>query len=525
MKAIIVTRFSDEKQKGGTSTEVQEQTCRSYCADHQYEIIGIKKFQAQSAKASNTERVKLLLEFCKKYRDRADVLVVYKLDRFARDVGLHYFIKSELLKLNIILRSATEPIDDSPAGKFTENMLAAVAQFDNDQKTERVNSAMRNKLEKGIWQWRVPLGYKNMQTDRGKSDIAKVVEGEAQYAKKIFNWYASGQMGISEISEAMQGTGLIHQKGQHKGKPIKFSPQTIHNILTNEFYIGIMHVKTWDERFDGAHETFIDAKTWEACQARLNPPKKEDKMTRKQINPDFPLRDNLICGYCDRKMTAAWTQGKLQKYAYYYCGRPDCSNPGTKTVGKTEFENEFMEFLNKLEPSKELQREIHDRLLVRYKQRQDEFETDASRQRKRLNQLEKKKQNLVEAIADGFDKEDIAEALKKIKQEIGLVKLALNESHTGEFEMELMLDYADKFFGRMAMLWNDAPLKQKVQLQRTLFPDGIIYSYEEGGFSNTKLRPYIGYMWEAKASSTINVSQQSLSWNTYSQASYPLIPG
>lgn len=261
MKAIIVTRFSDEKQKGGTSTEVQEQTCRSYCADHQYEIIGIKKFQAQSAKASNTERVKLLLEFCKKYRDRADVLVVYKLDRFARDVGLHYFIKSELLKLNIILRSATEPIDDSPAGKFTENMLAAVAQFDNDQKTERVNSAMRNKLEKGIWQWRVPLGYKNMQTDRGKSDIAQVVEEEAQYAKKIFNWYASGQMGISEISEAMQGTGLIHQKGQHKGKPIKFSPQTIHNILTNEFYIGIMHVKTWDERFDGAHETFIDAKT------------------------------------------------------------------------------------------------------------------------------------------------------------------------------------------------------------------------------------------------------------------------
>jgi len=195
----------------------------------------------------------------------------------------------------------------------------------------------------------------------------------------------------------------------------------------------------------------------------------------------------------------------MQKYAYYYCTHTDCLNPGKKAVGKIDFENEFMDYLNTLKPEKELQQAINDKLLVRYRERQSEFETDATRQRKRLDQLEAQKQNLVEAIAIGADKTDMLPAIAKIKEDMALVKLALNESHTGEFEMELMLTYAETFFSRMALLWHDAPIKQKVQMQRVLFPDGIIYSYGEVGFSNTKLRPFIGYIWEANASKTINV--------------------
>ncbi len=41
-------------------------------------------------------------------------------------------------------------------------------------------------------------------------------------------------------------------------------------------------------------------------------------------------------------------------------------------------------------------------------------------------------------------------AIGQLKEEIFLVKLALNESHTGEFEMELMLTYAKTFFSRIA---------------------------------------------------------------------------
>ncbi len=46
-------------------------------------------------------------------------------------------------------------------------------------------------------------------------------------------------------------------------------------------------------------------------------------------------------------------------------------------------------------------------------------------------------------------------------------------------------------------------------MQRVLFPEGIVYSYNDG-FSNTKLRPYISLLWETKSSPSINVSQTGL---------------
>ncbi len=411
--------------------------------------------------------------------------------------------------MGILLESATEPIDNTAAGKLTENMFATIAQFENDLKSEYSTSSAKNRLEHGIWPWKAPLGYINVRNSHNKADVAQIDIEASHHIVNIFHWYASGKMGIVEISKAIQGNGLVHKKGKFKGKAIKFSPQTVHNILINKFYVGILYVKKWDEQYEGAHKPLIDVKTWEACQARLYPPK-EAPMTRKHINPEFPLKDNLMCGYCTRKMTAAWTQGKMQKYAYYYCTHTDCLNPGKKAVGKIDFENQFMDYLNNLKPNKEIQKVINDKLLVRYRERQNEFETDASIQRKRLDQLESQKQNLVEAIAVGADKADMLPAIAKIKEEIALVKLALNESHAGEFEMDLMLTYAETFFSRMALLWHDAPIKQKVQMQRVLFPDGIIYSYGEGGFSNTKLRPYISFIEAKRSDVSINVTPQGI---------------
>jgi DNA invertase Pin-like site-specific DNA recombinase len=51
-----------------------------------------------------------------------------------------------------------EPISDDPVGKLTENMLAAIAQFDNEQKAERTKAGMRTALALGRWTWQAPLG-------------------------------------------------------------------------------------------------------------------------------------------------------------------------------------------------------------------------------------------------------------------------------------------------------------------------------------------------------------------------------
>jgi DNA invertase Pin-like site-specific DNA recombinase len=43
----------------------------------------------------------------------------------------------------------TEPIDESPSGKLMEGILAAMAQFDNDVKSERVTAGMDAARERG----------------------------------------------------------------------------------------------------------------------------------------------------------------------------------------------------------------------------------------------------------------------------------------------------------------------------------------------------------------------------------------
>ena len=62
-----------------------------------------------------------------------DVVLVWKFDRFARNLKQHLDLRSKLLKLGVEVRSVTEPVSEDPAGHLLENMLAAFAQFDNDR--------------------------------------------------------------------------------------------------------------------------------------------------------------------------------------------------------------------------------------------------------------------------------------------------------------------------------------------------------------------------------------------------------
>ncbi len=63
------------------------------------------------------------------------------------------------------IKSVTEYFEDTPAGRFMENIIANVGQFDNDVRTERCIGGMREAINEGRYVWMAPIGYKNV---RGK---------------------------------------------------------------------------------------------------------------------------------------------------------------------------------------------------------------------------------------------------------------------------------------------------------------------------------------------------------------------
>ncbi|HYN26164.1 MAG TPA: recombinase family protein, partial [Pyrinomonadaceae bacterium] len=122
-RAVVYCRVSTKDQTKNLSLPSQELACRKYCEREGYEIVEVFVEAGESAKMADRTKFKELLSFCRDKKQRVDVVVVYSLNRFSRDQFTHVTIRALLSKLNITLRSATEPIDDSSTGKLMEGII------------------------------------------------------------------------------------------------------------------------------------------------------------------------------------------------------------------------------------------------------------------------------------------------------------------------------------------------------------------------------------------------------------------
>jgi DNA invertase Pin-like site-specific DNA recombinase len=105
-----------------------------------------------------------------------DVVIVWKLDRFARSLAEFTRLVEELTRYNIRFLVLTQPIDtdkQTPTGQLLMNMLACFAQFERSLIVERINSSISRRKAQGL-----PIGREkvivNIETilelrEKGKS--------------------------------------------------------------------------------------------------------------------------------------------------------------------------------------------------------------------------------------------------------------------------------------------------------------------------------------------------------------------
>lgn len=157
MQAIIYCRVSSKEQTKSLSLPMQEATCREFCDRNGWKVERVFVERGESAKSVDRTELQRMLTFCHRHRNQVQVVVVYNLNRFARNAGDHHAVRGILRSLNITLRSTTERIDDSPGGKMVEGILATVHQFENDLRAERTRAGMREAAERGhpsgIWKY------------------------------------------------------------------------------------------------------------------------------------------------------------------------------------------------------------------------------------------------------------------------------------------------------------------------------------------------------------------------------------
>ena len=465
MRAVIYCRVSSQEQVANLSLPTQEKYCREYCQRQGYTVDTVFIERGESARSIERLVFREMLAYCRKHKDTTDAVIVYALTRFSRNSTDHYAIGAHLRGLGIALRSVTEPIDDSPAGRFMEGILAAMSQFDNEQRAERTRVGLRASAQMGRWVFKRPLGY--LSSPRGKSGPSLAPDTErAPLIRRAFELCAEGRP-EHEIVATITSMGLRTEHGN------RISKQFLAKILRNPIYAGWVSYKPLGERYRGDFQPLVTQELFDQVQRRLsgNP---TTGIGRRKGQQDFPLRRFVRCARCGKPMTGGWARGRWgNRYAYYYC-RQKCSRVITR---KATLEEQFVGLLRQLVPSPEWLQLLKQTILSIWHDELGQVSGVRESVQKRITQIRARIRRLDDAFLfeSSVDRTTYEEHRDRLREELTLAELELSEARVEQFDIDSALAKAISVLNNAGALWIDASLEDRLRLQEVLFPQGLVW--------------------------------------------------
>jgi site-specific DNA recombinase len=492
---VIYTRVSSKEQIEGHSLDVQEKTCRSFASSKNIKVLKVFREEGESAKTADRHKLNEMINFCSRKSNRVNYLLVYKVDRLARQQADHYFLKTILIKYGIKILSATEAITDDPQGKLMEGILSAFAEHDNNVRAMRSIDSMKSALRDGKWMFKAPIGYENKKL--GKKNTIIVIDSKAALIiRMIFEEYIKGIYTFHQVAEIVKKYDIKNE--------YNVTQQVVAKVLRNKLYYGWIEVLKWGISNEGKHDQIISKEKYLKANAIISG-NKGHKQIRIRNHPDFPLR-GVRCMNCNYSISGGWTRGKTGKrYAYYCCGNVNCSV--RKSISKEEFENGFTHFLNELMPITEhvsLLREVLKK--VYYSEAEIEAKKRVQRDH-RIHKFKKEKEKLLEMKLtkdDLLSDEDYRNHCEKIEKQISELEMLNVSIPTFDTEIERIIDFGEEFIFKLPKLWtflNTADLKTLISI---LFPNNVFYEYP---FFQT---PYLPIIYRLNNNKSLN--KNALGW-------------
>ncbi|MBD5155666.1 MAG: recombinase family protein [Oscillibacter sp.] len=401
MKAVIYARFSSDRQRE-ESIEGQLRECHEYARSNGIAVINEYVDRALSASKETEKR----LDFLRMIRDSGkglfDIVLVWKLDRFARNRydSAHY--KAALKKNGVKVVSATEHITDGPEGIILESMLEGMAEYYSAELSEKIHRGQKDNALKGLNNGgSVPLGYVlNKQTQRLEID-----DMTAPIVEEIFRRYAGGDT-IREIRDDLNARGIRTKKGQ----PFRYS--SFSALLKNRKYIG--EYRYQDVVIPNGLPAIVSEDIFNRVQAKLE--KNKQTPAAAKALERYLLTTKLFCGECGKMMTGesgtSGTKGRI--YRYYKCyGSRQKSKCKKKPVKKDWIEDIVIRQTMAVVMNRPLMERITDSLL----ELQGEERYDLKLLDQQLKQTESRIENMLNAIEQGIITASTKQRLSALEEE------------------------------------------------------------------------------------------------------------
>lgn len=318
MNAVIYARFSSYGQTE-QSIEGQLKDCYAFAEREGYAVVGEYIDRAKSARSDDRPDFQRMVKDAEKKQFQA--ILVWKLDRFARNRYDSAIYKAKLKKHGVKVISAMENIGDSPEGIILEGMLESMAEYYSANLSLNVRRGQRETAAKGRWcGGQVPLGYKPVD-GRLVAD-----ERTAPAIRKLFQMYVEGAR-KKDIVTAMNAMGLRNKRGRD------FGESTCDWVLKNPTYVG-RH--TWNGQvIEGCADAIIDEATFEAAQRRLSRVARAPASAKAKV--EYQLQGKVFCGYCGANMIGESGHGRSAIYHYYTCSTRKKSRGCHKRPEKKDF--------------------------------------------------------------------------------------------------------------------------------------------------------------------------------------------
>lgn len=224
MKGVIYARYSSDNQRE-KSIEGQLRECKAFAEKNDIKIVETYIDRAFSVRTDRRPDFQRMIKDSEK--NTFDVVLVWKLDRFARNRydSAHY--KSILKRNGVKVISATEIISQGAEGILLESLLEGYAEYYSAELSEKVTrgltvNALKCKYNGGT----LPIGY--MINSEQYFQIDPLT---APAVLDAFKHYADGAS-MREITDEMNLKGVRTKRGG------KISINSVTRMLHNRKYIG-----------------------------------------------------------------------------------------------------------------------------------------------------------------------------------------------------------------------------------------------------------------------------------------------
>jgi len=310
IRVVTYARVSTTEQASeGTSLTFQQAQLTAYCQLQDWTIINRYVDGGYSGGDGDRPGLERLLTDAK--IGLFDKMVVYKLDRLARNLRLLLDVEQKLRGYEIGLISMKESVDTSTAtGKMVFQLFGMVAEWERSAIVERTRNGRLQRYRDGCWAGgKAPYGY---SYDKATRKLV-INESEARIVKRMYSEYADGKS-LFGISQSLNRDHIPGRTKNSQGWWQTAVRQCLLNpcykgteVVNRHAHISLINKMDLSQAIMISVPALVSEQVWQIAQDRM----RNNKHVKPNKQGAALLQGMITCGVCGYSFAA--------KRHYYTC--------------------------------------------------------------------------------------------------------------------------------------------------------------------------------------------------------------